>query len=184
MSSISSSTTLSAIPSPRARMNSRLEAATSAGTISKTDEVALSSALDDIDKALASSSSSGAAGTRAAPEDMKAKINSLIDQEVKDGKLTDEQASELKDLFGANATEATQGAQGPRGPGGPPPPPPADSDDDDSTTTDSTTTETDKLDALAALLQKLRDTVASTDTYGTSETSSASQAGLLIDQSI
>jgi hypothetical protein len=177
-----------AMQSPRARMNARLEAATQAGTISKTDETALSGALDDIDKALSSSSASGtASATRPDPSAMKTRIDGLIDQEVKDGKLTDDQAAELKDLFGANAPDQAQGPGGPGGPGaagGPPPPPPSGSDDDDDSVsaTGATDSISTKLDALTALIEKLRQSLASDDSYGASASSTSSQTALLIDK--
>lgn len=204
MTSISTSLAATARPSPRARIDARLEAATSAGTISKTDETAISGALDDIDKALSAgsaTSTTSTGGTQAKGADMKGKIDSLIDQEVKDGKLTDDQASELKDLFGSSApaqadgsdatgaTDANGKTQGTGGVhhGGHHHKKAA-SDASISTSTSSTST-TDsaatKLDTLISLLQKLRDSMTSTDTYGgtTASASSTGQTALLIDKS-
>jgi hypothetical protein len=178
-----------------------LEAATSAGTISKTDETAISGALDDIGTALSAEATGTANGTQATSGDMKSRIQSLIDQEVKDGKLTDSQASELKDLFGANTSAQANAVDGTgangqaKGPGGVHHGhhhhKSSTSDDSTSSATSatasasSTDSPASKLDTLISLLQNLRDSMTSTDTYGTSATSanSNSQTALLIDKS-
>ena len=97
---------------PLSRLQDELTSEVSSGTVSSGDQSALSSALTDIDTAM----KSGAAatdGTPPSPAAMKAKIDSLIAGEVKDGKLTSAQADELKGVF------AQAFAGGPGGPGGP-----------------------------------------------------------------
>ena len=125
-------------PSPRDMMQDRLTDAISSGSISASDKDALTSALDDIDKSLPSQAAAGTG--RPDPKAMKAKIDSLIDQEVKSGKLTDDQASELKQLF----AKGPGGKGGPGGPGGPggaggPRPDEDTSSTDESSDTDQTT---------------------------------------------
>ena len=104
-------------PSPREMMQDRLTDAISSGSISASDKEALTSALDDIDKSLSAGTSSGTG--RPDPKAMKARIDGLIDQEVKSGTLTDDQASELKQLFAKGPGRGGPG--GPEGAGGPPP---------------------------------------------------------------
>jgi hypothetical protein len=94
-------------------LQNELTSEVSAGTISSSDESALSSALDGIDSQLQSDFSSSS--TPPSPADMKSTINNLIEQQVQSGALTNGQASELQNLF-ANAF-----ANGPGGAGGPPP---------------------------------------------------------------
>lgn len=124
-------------PSPREMMQDRLTDAISSGSISASDKEALTSALDDIDKSLSAGASTGTG--RPDPKAMKAKLDGLIDQEVKSGKLTDSQASELKQLFAKGP-----GSGGPGGPGGPggaggPPPDENTSSTDESSGSDKTT---------------------------------------------
>lgn len=203
MTSLSSLTT--SISSPRTQMNTRIGAAVSAGSISKTDQTALSTALDSIDKTLAGSKP----GARAS---MKDKIDSLVDDQVKAGTLTDDQAAELKQFFtqgapqsGASADEsdgtsdgvtAAGGAKGPGGPGGmrgaggpPPGPPPASDDDadgDDSSSTDATYTATtgnavdQRLAAMEKFLEKLRESLDAGGTYGSSKTTTSSSTTGLV----
>jgi hypothetical protein len=90
----------------------------SSGAIDSGDKDALSAALNSIDATLRSSAPT--AGTRPSPDQMQAKIESLIDDQVESGKLTGEQAEELKNVF---SSALPQG--GPGGPGGPKGPPPS-----------------------------------------------------------
>jgi hypothetical protein len=107
---------------PRADMDSKISAAVEAGALTQTDATALESALDKIDSSL-SSSTSGSAG-KLDPSGMKAKVDDLIDQQVKDGTLTEDQAAELQAIFAS-------GPSGASGPGGPPPAADSDSAGDD-----------------------------------------------------
>src|SRR5260363_43678 len=117
--------------SPLDLLKQELAKEVSAGKVSATDQTALSSALDDIDSALQSGSSSSSSTTSSStppsPKEMQSKIDDLIQSEVDSGKLTADQASELKNVF-ANAFSG-----GPGGAGGPPP-----ADDSSSDTTSST----------------------------------------------
>src|SRR6185437_2493860 len=102
----------------------------------------------DIDSSLQSSLTSG---SKASPGDLKSKIDSLISSEVSSGKLTSDQATELKGVFKAAF------ANGPGGAGGPPPgpPPSEDSSSTDTTSNSSSTTSTsDLVQQLIALLQQ------------------------------
>lgn len=116
MSSIGSATASQQSFSPLKMLQTELASEVKSGTISSADQSALSSALDDIDQAMQSSKPS--AGSRPSPDEMKSKIDSLISDEVSSGKLTSDQADELKGVF----AKAFQGGPGgPGGAGGPPP---------------------------------------------------------------
>lgn len=113
MSSIGSATASQQSFSPLKMLQTELASEVKAGTIKSSDQSALSSALDDIDQAMQSSKPS--AGSRPSPDEMKSKIEGLIDDQVSSGKLTSDQAEELKGVF----AKGLQG--GPGGAGGPPP---------------------------------------------------------------
>lgn len=113
MSSIGSATASQQAFSPLKMLQAELASEVKAGTISSADQSALSSALSDIDSAMQASKPS--AGSRPSPDEMKAKIEGLIDDQVSSGNLTSEQAEELKGVF----ESAFKG--GPGGAGGPPP---------------------------------------------------------------
>src|SRR5262249_4270104 len=105
--------------SPLQRLQDELQSEVSAGTISSSDQTALSSALTDIDAAMqASRSTDQSSGTRPSPEDLKSKIDSLIAGEVSSGKLTSDQATELQGVFKSAFANGPGGAGGPGGPGG------------------------------------------------------------------
>ena len=106
-------TSLQQYSSPRDLLQNELSSEISTGTISSADGSALSSALDDIDTAMQSDRAS-ATGGQPSPGDMKKKIDGLIASEVQNGKLTDDQATELQNVF----AKAFQNG-GPGGPGGP-----------------------------------------------------------------
>lgn len=121
MTSISSATSAQSY-SPLQRLQDELAAEVSSGTVSSGDQSALSSALTDIDNAMKSGASSSG-GTPPSPDAMKSKIDSLIAGEVKDGKLTQAQADELKNVFAqafAGGPGGAGGADGGKGAGGPP----------------------------------------------------------------
>jgi hypothetical protein len=182
MTSISGSMSVASMMSPNDRMKLALQAAVSTGSVKSTDQSALSGALDDIDAAMKSSGPS-AANTSASA--MKTKVDGLIDKEVTDGKLTDDQATELKSVFADAASKmgGPKGTGGPGGPGGPPPPPPSD-DSGDDTTTSSTDTTKSAIEQMIAFLKQLEQTVSSSSTYGSTGTSTASNStssSVLID---
>lgn len=180
MVSISGTTSSAAILSPSDRLKQQLQSAVSAGTVKATDQTALSSALDDIDSAMKASGPPQQGGS---PTGMKDKVDSLIDKQVADGKLTDEQAEELKTLF---AEAAPQGAGGPGGP--PPGPPPTDeSSSTEATDGSSTTTSTDGTDAtdqmieaLKTFLEKFEQAVSANSPYGSDGTSTGSGLSSLL----
>ena len=115
MSSIGSATASQQSFSPLKMLQTELASEVKAGTVSSADQSALSSALDDIDKAMQSSKPS--AGSRPSPDEMKSKIDSLISDEVSSGKLTSDQADELKGVF-AKAFQGGPGGPGAGGAGG------------------------------------------------------------------
>lgn len=198
MSTINCQSGYQAQMSPRTMMDRRIESAVSVGSISDVDQTAMESALDNIDSVLSSSSGSDISG-KLDPKDMKSRIDSLIEDQVSGGTLTEEQASQLQALFqqgppsasgsstssdsGESDGMALGGVRGPRGPGGPPPPPPSDEDETDSTTTTGVqATAMDRLNSLIAFLENLRSSMGS-DTYGSSATSSSSSdnSGLVVN---
>lgn len=94
--------------SPKAYLQSQLTSQISSGQIKASDKEALTSALDDIGKALESSK-----GSTSSPGDIGSKIDELISSQEKTGKLTSDQASELRELFSdAFANGPQQAGQG------------------------------------------------------------------------
>lgn len=179
-------------PSPRASMDARIAAAASAGTISTTDQSALSTALDGIDSSLKSD-----AGGRGA--DMKTRIDGLIDGQVSSGTLTDDQAAELKGFFAqgalrdhgvtANSRTADAGVGGVSAAGGRPalariqghggPPPAAGGDDTTSAATAAAADPTidEQLKKLEEMLGTLRQSLTQNGTYAPG--SATASSGLL-----
>ncbi|MBN8810529.1 MULTISPECIES: hypothetical protein [unclassified Sphingomonas] len=141
---------MTSISSIAQRMDARIAAAASAGTISADDRDALRGALGTIDSSLASDHPGSGTGG------MKGRIDGLIDAQTRRGALTDDQAAELRRFF----------AEGPDGgPGSPPPS--GDEIPGDDTGTPISEAAARRLDAMSAFLQKLRDAAASgTTTYG------------------
>ena len=92
------------------------------------------------------------------PDEMQAKVDELIAEQVEAGNLTEEQAAELSDLF-----EETF-AQGPKGPGGPPP-----------------SGGSESSDMLADFLEKLQNQSGSASYGGDGSSTSTSTASLLFD---
>lgn len=176
--------------SPLDLLKQELTKEVSAGKVSSTDQTALSSALDDIDSALksgsGSSSSSSTSSTPPSPKEMQSKIDDLIQSEVDSGKLTSDQASELKNVF-ANAFSGGPGGAG--GAGGPPPgPPPSDDSSSDTTSSTSSSSSSSSSSQVEELLKKLLEALQSsnsstTSSYGASGTSSSSSTSksLVVD---
>ena len=105
--------------SPLQQLEAELQSEVSAGTVSSSDQSALSSALTSIDSSLsAGQSSSGpqAAGSTGdnGPGDIKSKINSLIQAQVASGALTSNQATELQNLLVTPSVMAPAGSGGTR----------------------------------------------------------------------
>lgn len=126
--------------SPLQKLQQELQAEFTSGKISSGDQDALSSALDSIDSSMQADRGSATGGTRPSPDDMKSKIDDLIGAQVSSGKLTSDQADELKGVFEAAFADGPGGAKGAGGPppgGGPGGPPPSgSSDDSDDSSTD------------------------------------------------
>jgi hypothetical protein len=108
-----------AFTSPRELLQNELLSEVSSGAISADDQDALSAALDDIDSTLRSQRPEPGSA-RPSPAEMKSKIDDLIATEVQNGKLTSDQAEELKNVFANAFSQGPDGAGGPQGgPGGP-----------------------------------------------------------------
>ncbi|MGW8201737.1 hypothetical protein ACWGM0_04215 [Sphingomonas bisphenolicum] len=195
MTSINSYT-MNMPPSPRAMMDRKIGAAVETGSLSSVDGDALETALDSIDTALSTSASEGSA--RLDPSAMKDRIDSLIDDQLSAGTLTEDQATALQSFFAQGPGGATEtadaggeegfgieGMGGVGGPGpmrGPPPgPPPSESTDDSSTTSTDATSATEQLDSIIAFLENLRSSL-SQSLYGNAASSTdGSNSGLVID---
>jgi len=187
--------------SPLTMLQNELTSEVSNGTISSSDQSALSSALTDINSALQSDTSS----SPPSPSDMKTKIDGLIAQEVQNGKLTSDQATELQNLF-SNAFQSGPG--GPGGAGGPPPGGPggpggasdsqsaSSSSDGDSSSSSSSSSSADSssssdsssgssaINLLQDFLKLLRDSTTITANYGANgQTTSVSSASIVNYQS-
>jgi hypothetical protein len=198
MTSISAASAQS-YQSPLQKLQDELLSEVKSGAISSSDKDALASALTDIDSSIQSGRASDqASGTRPSPEDLKSKIDDLINGEVSSGKLTSDQATELQGVFKAAFANGPGGAGGghggpggPGGAGGPPPgghggPPPSDSA---SSSDDSSSSTTSIDDILKQFLQSLQEqlSASSSTSYGatgsssSSSSTSASFSALLID---
>lgn len=168
-----------AFTSPRDLLQNELTKEVSAGTISSADQNALSSALDSIDSSLQSQRNSGG-GTGHSPGDLKAKVDDLIAKQVSDGKLTSDQATELKNVF-QNAFAKGPGG-GPGGAGGSDATSANGSSDTSSTSSTSSATDLQKL--LADFLSNLQNSSSQTSSYtGSGQTQSANAALLFNYQS-
>jgi hypothetical protein len=191
MSSISSAAAQAY--SPLQRLQSTLSSEVADGTISADDQSALSSALSDIDTALKSQMQAG--GARPSPEDMKAKIDDLISNEVSQGNLTSAQADELKNVFASTfqgGPGGAHGGHGAHGAGGPPPDGVASSDDSDdadnataSSTSSTTSSSTDVSQLLQDFLKQLQETQSESSTYGADgNNTTADQQSLVVNYSV
>jgi hypothetical protein len=99
--------------SPLDRLQNELTSEVASGSISSTDQFALSSALDDIDQSLKTdrTSNSQASGPPS-PDQIKSKIDDLINGEVQNGKLTSAQATELQNVFSNAFSKGGPGGAG------------------------------------------------------------------------
>lgn len=168
--------------SPLQRLQDELQSEINSGTISSSDQDALSSALTDIDASMqAGRANDRAGGTRPLPDEMQSKLDDLINQEVASGKLTSDQATELQGVFKAAFAQGTGSAHGHHGGAGGPPP------SDASTSTDDADSATDSVsDILQQFLQSLQDSLSSSSSYNSAGSASTSGNGgsfsaLLID---
>lgn len=175
--------------SPLQKLQQELQSEVSDGTISSSDQSALTTALQDIDTALQQSRfSDQSGGTRPSKDGLKSKIDDLISTEVSNGTLTSDQADELKGVF---QSAFSKGPGGPGGAGGPPPgPPPSDDGSSDSAsstgqTASSSSTDSGTAKILEQFLQALQQSQSSSSSYGangtTSSSSSSDFSALLID---
>jgi hypothetical protein len=199
MTSISNNYGMAMPPSPRAMMDRRIDAAVEAGSLSEVDGDALETALDSIDSALSSTASDGT--SRLDPSEMQDRIESLIEEQVSAGTLTEEQATQLQSFFaqgpgGGSGTDAAssdggmavEGMGGIGGTGamrGPPPgPPPSGSASEDSSgSTDSSdsASATEQLDSIIAFLENLRSSLTQSLYGGTATSTDSSNSGLVVD---
>lgn len=124
--------------SPLQKLQQELQAELTSGKISSGDQDALSTALDNIDQSMQADRGSANSGTRPSPDDMKSKIDDLIGAQVSSGKLTSDQADELKGVFDAAFADGPGGGGpgGAKGAGGPPPSDSADDSEGSDGTTD------------------------------------------------
>ena len=160
--------------SPLTRLQAELTSEVSAGTISSGDKDALSSALSDIDSALRGQRTQG--GPPPSPDQMQSKINDLISSEVDSGKLTSDQANELKGVF----AKAFQG--GPGGPGGAAPARPSDSSGgvSGSNSTGDSSSSDDVSQLINDFLKLLQDSQGSSNSYAASGANSNSKIQSLV----
>jgi len=107
MSNISSTTSF--FSNYESLVQKRITNAASSGQISQADGTAIGSALGDIATQLQSSTTQGTQGS--GPGQLRNKLDTLINGEVSSGKLTDAQATELKNFLQPNKN-------GPGGAGG------------------------------------------------------------------
>jgi hypothetical protein len=170
VTSISSTSLSSSFVSPRERLQTELESQISAGSIQSTDLDALTGALDDIDATM-TQQRPALGGSRPSPTDMADKINSLIDSQVESGKLTSDQADELKNVF-ANALPPPPG--GPGGMGGP-------GGGDQTSATDDSSGGSDITDLLEKLVSAIQESQSKNASYGASGQTSFSIQSLVVN---
>ena len=98
MSSISFSSSFAKpdVSAIRKQIDKTIDKDVTSGKISSDDAKAIKSAEDNISKLFDASSSATGAGSSFDPSQFKSKIDTLIDGQVKSGKLTSAQADELK----------------------------------------------------------------------------------------
>lgn len=165
--------------SPLSRLQDELASEVSSGTISSSDQNALSSALTDIDSQLKSQMQSAGGGQPPSPTDMQSKINDLIAGEVTNGKLTSTQADELKNVF-ANAFQQGPGGAGSPPPGGPPPGAGGVGGDGSGGSNAANSTSSDVSQMLQDFLKLVQDSKGSSSSYGTNGNSLAAQIQSLL----
>ncbi len=170
--------------SPLQRLQDELQSEVNSGAVGSADQDSLSSALTDIDTSMqAGRASDQAGGTPPSSDEMKSKLDDLINQEVSSGKLTSDQATELQGVFKAAFAQGSGGAHGHHGgAGGPPPSDAATSTDDASTPANSVS------DVLQQFLQSLQDSLSTSasssyNSAGSASTSAngSSLSALLVD---
>lgn len=93
------SSILSQRPSPQEMMQKRISDQVDSGQISETDEDAILEALDEISSEMAPDSTSASSGPPPSPEEMAAKLDSLLQDQIDAGNLTEDQAATLKEVM-------------------------------------------------------------------------------------
>jgi hypothetical protein len=189
MTSISATTNQYAFTSPRDRLQNELTSEISAGTIKSADLDPLSAALDSIDETLKSQRESDqAAGSGPpSPDQMKSKIDDLIASQVSSGKLTSDQADELKNVFASAFASGPGGPGGPHGhhggPGGPGGGAAGAQGSDTSDSDDTSSVDSNIQDLLASFLKTLQETMSQTKGYNANSQSQSQSlsAALIID---
>ncbi|MBV5263236.1 hypothetical protein J3S89_04180 [Pinisolibacter sp. B13] len=167
MSTISSMPSRPPIVSMQERLQQELQSEVSSGTVSTSDADSISDALDAIDESMrADAQSSDAGSTPKSPDEMRDKIQSLIDDQVEAGTLTSDQAETLSKLFESAAPQ--------EGGAGGPPPPPADGAESSSSTGDAS-------QALDDFLSALKTSQTSGSTYGSNGSTTSSASSLVLD---
>src|SRR5580698_2518632 len=178
--------------SPLQQLEAELQSEVSAGTVSSSDQSALSSALTSINSSLTADQSSQTAGSPDGtggngPGDIKSKINSLIQAQVASGALTSNQATELQNLFSNTFGNGPDGSGGPGGPGGPqgfggPPPGPPPSGGSSASAIaqlldSSSSTDASSSNILQDFLKQLQDAQSSLSYGANGATTAASSLG-------
>lgn len=104
------------LPAPMPSIGSDVAFASQRGKVALTGQTSLNVALTSINGALSSSENSG---DRMGPVDLKVRIDSLIDEQISGGVLSDKQAAVLRAYFGTGVAAPEEADEAP-----PPPPPP------------------------------------------------------------
>jgi hypothetical protein len=171
--------------SPTNRLQSFLQTEVSSGAVPAADASALSSAITDIGNALQSSPSTSPTSSTsqaASPTSMKDKIDNAINQEVQSGKLTQDQATELKKVFG-DAQQA-MGKMGKAGGHHHHHAASSSDSDTDPTSTDTSSTSasaSDPLSALTSFLQTLETAAKGNAVYDSSASQSSGLQSVLLN---
>lgn len=131
------------------------------------------------------SRTTGESRSKLDPSTMKDKIDNLIADQVSAGTLTDDQASELMNLF-ASGGQSTSASSGPTGAGGPPPGPPLDDAKSDTSLNNSASSSSNTAslsELLSSFITQLQSLQASNSSYGASGMSmnSYSSSALVLD---
>lgn len=178
------SSSQSQIYSPRDLLQNTLTSEIASGKINQSDQSALSDALDSIDQSLSASRGSKSGSGPRSPDQLKSQLDDLISQQVSSGKLTSDQADELKQVFQDTFSK------GPKGAGGPPPgsPPPGGAPGDASSASDGTSSTassvSDILKQLEDLLKQLSSSTSSYQADGNNNNKNNLSNSLFVDTSV
>lgn len=146
-------------PPPQQSIKGQLDEQVAAGEITSEDEDAMLSALEAIKEDMAPDSPPAPGSKPPSQEEMQAKLEGLLSEQVEAGTLTQDQADELAGLFESGDV-------------GPPPPPPGDGPEA------SGETDSDSEDLIAKLLEELQQQTGYSDTGDSTSTAASS---LLVD---